>query len=80
LESGTTVTIVEGLTKQSEPIVGELGERLSTEYTRKYGRLGYTPQPDAWSGDHAGGMCVLTPEKAIAWSKFPDDMTRYAFD
>jgi hypothetical protein len=73
------VTIVEGTSKPSSPIRGELGERLSAEYARKYQRLGYAPTPDAWSGDLAGGMCVLTPEKGLAWSKFPDDMTRYVF-
>jgi hypothetical protein len=80
LESGTTVTIVEGHSVRSDPIREELGERLSAEYGRKYKRLGYAPEPDAWSDDAAGGMCVLTPDKGIAWSKFPDDMTRYVFD
>ncbi len=80
LESGTTVTIIEGMSRPSAPIGGELGERLSAEYSRKYRRLGYEPAPDAWSGEEAGGMCVLTPEKGIAWSRFPDDMTRYVFD
>jgi hypothetical protein len=80
LESGTTVTIVEGHSVRSDPIREELGERLSAEYGRKYKRLGYAPEPGAWSDDAAGGMCVLTPEKALAWSKFPDDMTRYVFD
>jgi hypothetical protein len=28
----------------------------------------------------AGGMRVLTPNKAIAWSQFPTDLTRFAFD
>ena len=80
LESGTTVTIVEGTARASEPVLGELGERLSAEYIRKYGRLGYSPRPDAWSGEDAGGLAVLTPERAIAWSRFPADMTRYVFD
>jgi hypothetical protein len=80
LESGTTVTIIEGTSRSSEPILGELGERLATEYGRKYQKLGYAPAADAWSGDYAGGMCLLTPAKGIAWSKFPTDMTRYLFD
>jgi hypothetical protein len=79
LESGTTVTIVEGTSAPSTPIVGEMGERLAAEYARKYETLGYAPAADAWSGEHAGGMRVLTPEKAIAWSRFPTDMTRYVF-
>jgi hypothetical protein len=79
LESGTTVTIVEGTSAPSPPIVGEMGERLAAEYARKYETLGYAPTADAWSDEHAGGMRVLTPEKAIAWSRFPTDMTRYVF-
>ncbi len=80
LESGTTVTIVEGRSLRSEAIVGELGQRLSVEYARKYRAAGYAPEADAWSGEIAGGMRVFTPEKAIAWSVFPTDMTRFAFD
>ena len=79
LESGTTVTIVEGESFPSRPISGELGERLSSEYGRKYEKLGYAPGADAWSGDDAGGMRVLTPRRGIAWSSFPTDMTRYRF-
>jgi len=79
LESGTTVTIVEGNSDRSKPIVGELGERLASEYSKKYRELGYAPAPDAWSDEVAGGMRVLTPVKAIAWSQFPTDMTRFAF-
>ena len=80
LESGTTVTIVEGISEASRPIVGELGERLAAEYSRKYKDQGYAPTPDSWSDEVAGGMRVLTPNKAIAWSQFPTDLTRFAFD
>jgi hypothetical protein len=80
LESGTTVTIIEGTSRPSDPIRGELGERLASEYARKYELLGYAPTADAWSGEDAGGMCLLTPEKGIAWSQFPADLTRYVFD
>lgn len=79
LESGTTVTIVEGQSVPSDPIRGHLGERLAAEYARKYEKLGYAPAADAWSGDQAGGMRVLTPARAIAWASFPTDMTRYEF-
>lgn len=79
LESGTTVTIVEGKSIRAEPIRGELGERLAAEYGRKYRAAGYAPGPDAWSDDSAGGMRTLTPEKAITWSQFPTDMTRFVF-
>jgi hypothetical protein len=74
------VTIVEGISQASRPIVGDLGERLAAEYSRKYKDQGYAPTPDAWSDEVAGGMRVLTPNKAIAWSQFPTDLTRFAFD
>jgi hypothetical protein len=73
------VTIIEGNATFAEPIRGQLGERLAAEYSRKYERLGYAPAADAWSGDDAGGMCVLKPGKGIAWSQFPTDMTRFMF-
>jgi hypothetical protein len=79
LGSGRDVTIVEGRSLRSEPITGDLGRRLSEEYARKYRSQGYAPPPDAWSGEAAGGMRVLTPEKAIAWTEFPTDVTRFTF-
>jgi hypothetical protein len=78
LEDGWDVTIVEGKSLRSEPIIGEMGERLAGEYARKYGP-DYTPAPDAWSDDIAGGMRVLRPEKVLAWSDFPNDVTRFTF-
>ncbi len=80
LESGVEVTIVEGVSTVPDPVVGDLGTRLSAEFTRKYGPLGYSPGPDAWSGEASGGLHVLTPRSAIAWSEFPADLTRFAFD
>ena len=76
LEDGMDVTIVEGRSVQSEPISGGLGERLATEYARKYGPE-YTPGPDAWSDEIAGGMRRLIPEKVLAWTEFPKDLTRF---
>ena len=80
LESGVEVTIVEGISEVPEPVAGELGERLSAEFGRKYGPLGYSPGPDAWSGEASGGLHVLAPKSAIAWTEFPADLTRFSFD
>lgn len=78
LESGSEVTIVEGSSLRPDPIIGELGERLSAEYARKYGPQ-YTPSADAWSDEIAGGMRQIEPVKVIAWSDFPKDLTRFTF-
>ena len=78
LESGSDVVIVEGRSIQARPIKGELGVRLAAEYARKYAPE-YTPAAEQWSDEIAGGMRCLAPNKAIAWSEFPKDLTRFTF-
>lgn len=78
LEDGARATIVEGRSVASEPITGELGERLAAEYARKYGPE-YTPSADAWSDEIAGGVRRIEPVKVMAWTEFPRDLTRYRF-
>jgi hypothetical protein len=76
LESGDQVVILEGeaviLTGAPER---DLAVRLSEAYTAKYGGLGYSPGPESWDG---GGLFVFTPEKAMGWAKFPEDLTRWS--
>lgn len=79
LERGDEVTILEGRSTRSDPITGELGERLATEYARKYSP-DYTPTPEAWSDDIAGGLRRIEPVKVLAWSEFPATVTRFTFD
>lgn len=78
LESGERVAIIEGRSVASQSVTGELGERLSAEFARKY-RTAYTPAPDAWSDEFAGGLRSIRPSKALAWSAFPGDVTRFSF-
>lgn len=79
LESGTDVVIIEGESRPSEPVSLELGARIAAEFRRKYGAKGYEPEDSAWSGPDAGGLCVFTPRKALAWANFPADVTRFTF-
>jgi hypothetical protein len=78
LESGNEVTIVEGESIRPDPITGEVGERLAAEYARKYAPQ-YTPSPEAWSDEIAGGMRRIEPVKIITWSEFPKNVTRFTF-
>lgn len=80
LEDGVAVTIVEGVSTVPDPVTEDLGIRLSTEFSRKYAAAGYAPGSDAWSGEGAGGLHVFAPTSAIAWSLFPTDLTRFAFE
>ena len=80
LEDGTAATIVEGIASVPDPVIGDLGRRLSDEYKRKYAAMGYAPAPDAWADEGAGGLHVLSPSSAIPWSTFPTDLTRFEFD
>lgn len=76
---GQEAIMIDGSTRPSEPVTGELGSLVSAEIGRKYGESGYTPEPDAWSGPDAGGLMVFTPDKALAWFEFPVDLTRFRF-
>ncbi len=78
LESGEQATIIEGESLRADPIQGELGDRLAAEFARKYAPE-YAPEPSAWADEPAGGMRTLTPVKALAWTRFPKDVTRYIF-
>lgn len=79
LEDGTRAAILEGTSGASSPPGVELGGRIATEMDRKYGAQGYSPAPDSWEGEAAGGLCVFVPVKGLAWHDFPKDVTRYRF-
>lgn len=79
LEDGAAPTIVEGRVTWPDPVQDPFGKLLSDEFKRKYEALGYAPEPDSWSGEHSGGLLVLTPIRAIAWSSFPGDLTRFEY-
>lgn len=79
LEDGRQAVIVEGRSDAAAPPGSALGGRISREMTAKYGTLGYSPEADAWEGPDAGGLRVLTPQKAMAWFEFPTDVTRFHF-
>jgi nitroimidazol reductase NimA-like FMN-containing flavoprotein (pyridoxamine 5'-phosphate oxidase superfamily) len=78
LESGTEVVIVEGVSEPTRADAGSLGARLAEQFA-KYHAAGYSPGPDSWSGEHGGGLRVLTPRRALAWFSFPTDCTRFRF-
>lgn len=76
LEDGTRAVILEGTSGPTSPPSAELGRRLSAAFS-KYHDAGYEPEPTAWDGEDAGGLCRFTPVKALAWSSFPTDVTRF---
>jgi hypothetical protein len=79
LEDGSQAVIIEGAAQRSEPVSSDLGVLLSRAFHSKYAELGYSPEPDAWSGTDAGGLLVFRPHKAMAWFDFPGDVTRFTF-
>ena len=79
LESGTEVVIVEGESHATRAEPDGLGARLSEAFG-KYAADGYSPQPDAWSGEGGGGLRVITPRRVMAWFSFPTDCTRFVFE
>jgi Pyridoxamine 5'-phosphate oxidase len=79
LESGTEAIIVEGSSVPTRADAHGLGMRLAKAF-EKYHDLGYSPSADSWSGEHGGGLSVLTPRRALAWFSFPKDCTRFRFE
>lgn len=79
LEDGARAVILEGNSRAADRPGSDLAARLSAEFARKYATSGYSPAPDAWDGADTGGLAVFTPEKALAWSEFPADVTRFRF-
>lgn len=77
LESGDQVVIIEGEAYEAGKPEPALGVRLSQEYTAKYGSVGYAPGPNAWDD---GGLYTIYPRKVFAWTKFPQDTTRWRFE
>jgi hypothetical protein len=78
LESGTEAVIVEGSSVPTRADADGLGVRLAGAF-EKYHDYGYSPGADSWSGEGGGGLCVLTPRRALAWFSFPKDCTRFRF-
>lgn len=76
LESGAEVVIVEGECRALSAPERPLAQRVAAAYTAKYSDLGYAPAPDQWD---EGGLFALTPRKALAWTSFTDDPTRFTF-
>lgn len=76
LESGDEVVIVEGEAHQIIDFDRSLAEALAAAYTMKYAASGYSPTPDTWD---SGGLYRVTIYKAFAWTKFPEDTTRWIF-
>lgn len=76
---GREAITLDGSTSASKPVIDDFGEVIAAEISRKYADLGYAPEAGSWSGADAGGLMVFTPDKALAWFDFPQDLTRFRF-
>lgn len=74
LEDGASAVIVEGTSRPHVPDRG-LGQRLARAFA-KYHDLGYAPKASSWDG---GGLWALRPQRALAWTSYPADCTRFRF-
>jgi hypothetical protein len=77
LESGEDVVIVQGTAAAASVPDLPLTTRVSDAYRSKYGESGYAPKPDSWDD---GGLWVVRPRVAFAWTGFPKDATRFRFE
>jgi hypothetical protein len=75
VDFGEEVVIVEGRGRRVTDLAEPATTAILAGYA-KYEAIGYEAQASNWTG---GGLWVLEPVKAFAWSSFPKDMTRYTF-
>jgi hypothetical protein len=75
VEFGEEVVIVEGRGRAVPALEPAAASEILAGYA-KYKSIGYEADAANWTG---GGLWVLEPVKAFAWSSFPKDMTRYTF-
>ena len=73
LESGDEVVVVEGEAVYIARIERGVAERLAAALGAKYGPT-YVPTPDTWDD---GGLWMLRPTAAFAWTEFPKNVTRW---
>ncbi|HUG15121.1 MAG TPA: pyridoxamine 5'-phosphate oxidase family protein [Thermomicrobiales bacterium] len=76
LESADDVVIMEGRAYQIEAPSLQLRERLAAAYSAKYASRGYEPGPETWE---QGGLYIFHIDKALAWTAFDKDPTRWTF-
>jgi nitroimidazol reductase NimA-like FMN-containing flavoprotein (pyridoxamine 5'-phosphate oxidase superfamily) len=78
LESGAEVVIVEGEAHEVGKPDRALAEQLSAMFTEKYASTTYEyrPPPEQWD---QGGLWVMRPKVAFAWTDFPANTTRWRF-
>lgn len=74
LDDGDNVVVVEGIARSVDRPSPELGQTLSPLYIAKYASFDYAPEPDSWN---EGGLYVVEPTHALAWTEFGVDMTRW---
>ena len=74
IEDGDHAVIVEGVVRAIDRPSPELGVQLAALYAAKYAALGYAPEADSWN---EGGLYVVEPTLALAWTEFGVDMTRW---
>jgi hypothetical protein len=81
LESGEQVVIVEGRASEISRPERPLFERIDAAYAARYG---YKPSDNLSGPDDVpypeGGLFAVRPRVVFAWSRFPEDVTRYTFD
>jgi hypothetical protein len=76
IEIGDEVVMVEGTATELVAPAAPLSDAILAGFAKYESAKGYVASPDNWV---EGGLWELDPVKAFAWSRFPDDMTRFRF-
>jgi nitroimidazol reductase NimA-like FMN-containing flavoprotein (pyridoxamine 5'-phosphate oxidase superfamily) len=77
VEQGDDAVIVEGMAEMTRSPDADLAARLVEGYGKYRTSHGYTADPANWE---SGGLWAMRPTLAFAWSKYPQDATRWHFE
>ena len=77
MEIGDEVVIVEGVAPSSSHRTSPVSEAILDGYAKYRETKGYEASAANWT---EGGLWELRPTRAFAWSRYPDDATRFRFD
>ncbi len=80
VDDGTALIVEGAVEDRTDPDAALAGRVLEGFAKYRTTRWAYEADPANWRSERGGGLWCLRPSVVLAWSRFPDDATRFVFD
>jgi hypothetical protein len=80
VDDGTALIVEGSVEDRTDPDAALAGRLLEGFSKYRATRWAYEADPANWRSDRGGGLWCLRPSVVLAWSRFPDDATRFVFE